>query len=361
MILSQSKICLLCPNGCNLLLDATDSGTFVSGNFCAKGIAFAAKQYEHFPPPFRQKSESISHDEATAVASLWSIDVTAVLGGSSIQGSPERSVRRTVVSSDSGRFILEEINPRQRESRESMAQNLIALGKTIPIIPWHCGIDGRAVQEINGRLWMIHPYVIHEQLDRDSFWRDSWRGGSVGDILVKLQTFTPIVEVPDYSPKTYLETLLLSIGKRRPGIRKVLKPILSTLEQTILPSIVSLPCSFSHGDAHPLNMLWSDSELIALIDWEFCGIRPRIYDAALVIGCVGTESPESLDSDFVQTLWSRVKPQFTTEEHRLFPAMILLLRFNWLSEWLRRDDSAMIEFELSYMNYLMDRMTTHFW
>jgi len=49
-------------------------------------------------------------------------------------------------------------------------------------------------------------------------------------------------------------------------------------------------------------MILSRTGAEALIDWEFCGLRPEMYDAALVVGCLGMEDPRSLTGDLVKNL-----------------------------------------------------------
>lgn len=62
-----------------------------------------------------------------------------------------------------------------------------------------------------------------------------------------------------------------------------------------------LPLSFCHGDLHPLNVIWYQDRIKAVIDWEFTGMNPDIYDAANLVGCAGIENPNGLGMSMVKT------------------------------------------------------------
>ena len=44
--------------------------------------------------------------------------------------------------------------------------------------------------------------------------------------------------------------------------------------------------AFAHGDYHPLNVIWTKAGIAAVIDWEFSGLKPEMYDAAILVGCL---------------------------------------------------------------------------
>jgi len=337
------------------MLVSQENGTSVSGNYCSRGVAFATTHSDQFRAPFRQIGQTIELDHANMVLAHWNLHADSIKGSAAIIGSPERSLRRTVVQCGHDRYILEEISESQAGFREMIARVIAELPMTIPAVSYLRGNDSKAVVQIDNSFWMVQPFLEHTPLDRDTFWKDPIRGIVVGELLSNLRTVVTTQSLPVYSSKKYLEKLISSIGKTRIAVRKQLTPILAYLDRTILPEIESLPTGFSHGDCHPLNMLWYESSLIALIDWEFCGIRPRIYDTALVIGCVGTESPESIDSPFVRAILECNSAGFSAREKSLLAPMVVLNRFNWLSEWLRRHDEEMILFELEYMKFLVDR------
>lgn len=105
-----------------------------------------------------------------------------------------------------------------------------------------------------------------------------------------------------------------------------------------------LPVRFCHGDYHPLNVIWSASGINAVIDWEFLGHKPEIYDVAMMIGCLGMEKPQSLTGDLVFEFVKRLKES----------GLIAKKSWAWLSDWLKRSDQEMIDLEAVYIQLLLD-------
>jgi len=132
------------------------------------------------------------------------------------------------------------------------------------------------------------------------------------------------------------------------------------MENTFMSVHDQLPSCFCHGDYHPLNIIWSERGIRAVIDWEFLGYKPEAYDAANLVGCIGIENPQGLLGDFIQDLIRRLKAAALFEDisWEYFLEFVLSLRFGWLSEWLRKSDTEMIDLEIVYMNLLMDNRDT---
>jgi homoserine kinase type II len=106
-----------------------------------------------------------------------------------------------------------------------------------------------------------------------------------------------------------------------------------------------------------MNMLWGKGGILSVIDWEFCGAKPMLYDAAIVIGCVGVEAPEAAEGGFVRRFTDVVNERlFPAAMAEHLPYFVVAQRFAWLSEWLRRSDREMIEFEIAYMRFLIGRL-----
>jgi homoserine kinase type II len=95
-----------------------------------------------------------------------------------------------------------------------------------------------------------------------------------------------------------------------------------------------------------------------VIDWEFAGIKPDLYDAANFVGCAGIENPNGLGMDMVMTFLAKLHQTEVISEMgwRFFPEYVLALRFAWLSEWLRKKDHEMIDLEHAFMRILVDHM-----
>jgi len=123
-----------------------------------------------------------------------------------------------------------------------------------------------------------------------------------------------------------------------------------------MPVYEKLPVAFCHGDYHPLNVIWSANDIKGVIDWEFCGFKSEIYDAANLIGCVGVENPQSLIGDLVKSFIADLKKAniISKKSWKYLLEFIVALRFAWLAEWLRREDAEMIRLELDYLRLLID-------
>ena len=106
-------------------------------------------------------------------------------------------------------------------------------------------------------------------------------------------------------------------------------------------------------------MIWGKDDLHAVIDWEFSGVKPEVYDAANMVGCLGMEHPSSLVADFAVNFIRDLKAGsfFSDVSWTHFLEFVIALRFAWLSEWLRKNDEEMISLELEYMNLLIRERT----
>ncbi len=134
-----------------------------------------------------------------------------------------------------------------------------------------------------------------------------------------------------------------------------INPVLAFLEECFMSVCDSLPVGFCHGDYHPLNIIWGKENILSVIDWEFLGIKPEIYDLVNMVGCLGIEHPSSLVGDLVRRLIARLKAAdlYSDVSWRHFLEFVVAMRFAWLSEWLRKDDREMIGLELDYMGLLI--------
>ena len=117
-----------------------------------------------------------------------------------------------------------------------------------------------------------------------------------------------------------------------------------------------LPVHFCHGDFHPLNIIWGDHRINALIDWEFCGFKTEAYDVANLLGCIGMDAPENLTCgmalQFVKTL--REKNFLSEKAWRWLPETIAAQRFAWMREWCFANDRDMMIQELDFIWLLLD-------
>jgi homoserine kinase type II len=182
----------------------------------------------------------------------------------------------------------------------------------------------------------------------------------MADVLIRLHAVTQ--EVPFlqrrsvFSIMDYIQQLLDSIRLNDPDVLPGIEPVIRFIHQRFMKIHDQIPVSFCHGDFHPLNIIWSSEGIHAVIDWEFLGIKPDIFDAANLIGCIGIEDPRALAGNLVRNFVSRLKCSgwFSDLGWDALIDFVIAIRFAWLSEWLRHQDREMIEMETVYMNLLVE-------
>ena len=246
-------------------------------------------------------------EAALSAAGAWGLEAVGVRGDLAISGSPERSEFRCVVECvDKSLVVLEVIRGQDRAKKQSIIERLefLARGGLSPLNPYLHSTAGRQIVEVAGYLWQASPYIPGIPLNRPAYVSDGWRGRVMAEFLLKLKDASSglpehLVTEP-FSILGYIDVLTGQIRPREPGVFEKIAPILTFLKKRLSPVHGLLAVAFCHGDFHPLNMIWSQDGLRAVIDWEFCGTKPEIYDAALLIGCLGIEDPDALAGDLVK-------------------------------------------------------------
>jgi len=300
---------------------------------------------------------------ALQAAGAWGLEAVGVRADLVISGSPERSDYRCVVEcADKSLITLESIRAQDRAKKQAIIEllDILARNSLSRINPCLRAPDGRQIVECDGRLWQASPYVPGVPLNRPDYVFDGWRGRVMAEFLVDLRHASRslpghLVTKP-FSILDYIHVLAGQIRPREPGVFEKIVPVLSFLQKRLASEHGLLPVAFCHGDYHPLNMIWSQDRLRAVIDWEFCGAKPEIYDAALLIGCIGIENPDALIGELVKEFIRVLKVAGVLDERsrRMLVEMLIAIRFAWLSEWLRTRDAEMIEMETVYMHLLMN-------
>ena len=87
------------------------------------------------------------------------------------------------------------------------------------------------------------------------------------------------------------------MARHHPERAAAVRGVCDDLEGHFFAAHDRLPVCFCHGDPHAVNVIWGDGEIRGVIDWEFSGYKPELYDAALVLGCIGMEDPAALAGD----------------------------------------------------------------
>lgn len=310
---------------------------------------------------------SPSHpDEAqllTQVGRRWAIEFVRQRTDLKLAGSPERTVWRTVLESSGKRlFVLEKILSRDYARKRRIISQVAALSRSnIPeIIAYLPAADGDYLPVINHGLWQLSPYVGGIVLHRPAYAMDGWRGDAAADFLTRLKAAGATQTLQFYGPlfsiKGYIDDLFSTLSRHSPETADRFHLFLNHLETHFFPLCDTLPTAFCHGDFHPLNMIWGDNCIRAVIDWEFCGVKTEAYDLATLLGCLGMEDPSSLAGPLAHRLIARLRRSgiFTDESWRALPDLMLAIRFAWLGEWMRKADRPMIRMEADYMTLLLE-------
>jgi homoserine kinase type II len=301
----------------------------------------------------------LTPQQASAVLKRWAIRRFEILPQELVPGSPERALARMVVEDLHGaRFVLEQLAPEAFDSKTEIAARMDRLYCSgLCVSPYLKGENGHWIQRYRGFCWQLAPLIQGVALDRDCYWKNGWRGDAVGHFLADLSMASRHWELEGavFSIPGYIEDLIQRIKHYDPQYLPGIEPIVDYLRRRFYPVAEDVPPAFCHGDPHPVNTLWGKDRILAVIDWEFCGWKPLLYDAALVVGCVGAEAPEARHGDFIAAFMDTLRKRhvYGKEQMALLPLFVIAIRFGWLSEWLRRKDVQMIEFELFYMGLLM--------
>ncbi len=295
----------------------------------------------------------------------WQIDIHCVRTDIEIQGSPERALSRVVIEDTLGRrFLVEQFDFGKRALRDRVARAvdfLFTQGLT-QVVPYRKTVKGEFLLFFEGICFQVSEFLDGTPLKRPDYLSSSAMGKNTARFLVQMAEaalgMKEHLSFPRFSIKNYIHNLFRTMKIHDRPVHDRFLPVLNFLESEFMPAHDHLPLTFCHGDLHPLNIIWDREAVKAVIDWEFAGIKPDLYDAANFVGCAGIENPNGLGMDMVMT--------FVTDLHRtdvisdmgwrFFPEYVLALRFAWLSEWLRKKDQEMIDLEHAFMKILVDHM-----
>ncbi len=297
--------------------------------------------------------------------SLWSLTPGQSRPDIVLPGSPERCIARQAVEDDSGQvWMLEQLRPGQFDRREQIGRSLAVLSETgLPIPAYLPGPDGRFVVEQDNEHWQLSPFVPGDPLPQPEFVDEAERGESLGLFVASLRRAgTAIHEfetAPAFILEDYVNELMGAMAPRRPEYHEALLPVLGTLAP-LFEAWSDLPHALCQGDFHPLNVIWQGKRVAAVIDWEFMGLRPALFDVANCLGCVGIEDPSALVRGLAPALLRTLRNANCLDQANftLLPEMILAMRFAWMSEWLRKQDGEMAELEVRYMRLLGNSIDT---
>ena len=293
----------------------------------------------------------------------WGIGFSRVVENVDIQGSPERTLARCVVEDGQGnRFLVEKFPWKKGRARESIARALIlfrkqGLSQATGGIP---ATQGKCLLSFGEALFQVTPFLEGTPLPRPQWLMSGSRGQAMGDFLNRMgacaQISSKALEFPSFRLGPYIQKLAKEMAEHHPQRFRQYLPFIQFLDQGFMVAEKALPMGFCHGDFHPLNIIWEGGEIKGVIDWEFAGFKPLVYDAANLIGCAGIEHPEQglvgpMALAFLHEI--RRSPIMVPACREWFLEYVLALRFAWLSEWLRNEDEEMLENEAAFMAILL--------
>ena len=295
--------------------------------------------------------------------SLWGLAPACPRTDLFLPGSPDRCVTRLAVEDTNGRlWMLEQLRPGQWDRRERIGVLLNRLAEAgLPVPAYLPSREKIFAPEADGQAYQLSPFIPGTPLPQPEFIEDAERGADLGRFLAALRRHdalaAPFRNEPELVLEDYINELMAALRTRGPEVHETLLPVLPVLAP-LFEAWPRLPRSLCHGDFHPLNVIWSGTDVAAVIDWEFSGIRPALFDAANCLGCVGIEDPTALVRGLAPALLRELNDRDCLDDRSfsLLPELLLALRFAWMSEWLRRQDTEMIEIELRYMRLLANSL-----
>jgi homoserine kinase type II len=217
------------------------------------------------------------------------------------------------------------------------------------------------LSEINGEYWQLIPFIQNIPLKRPDYVFDEWRGIMLADFLLNLWKHGKNITYFDkYNPfdlRQYFLNMTYKMQEYNKKEYEKLRNCIRFIENDFLNIYYKLPILFCHGDYHPINIIWSEKSIKSVIDWEFLGYKPEVYDIANLLGCIGIEEPTSLINDLAKSFIFKIKKSNMISDisFEYLLEFIITLRFAWLSEWFRKKDNEMINLEIEYMKLLIDK------
>lgn len=293
----------------------------------------------------------------------WGLAFQARRNELDIAGSPYRCRERFVFSDTANQIHIAEAFPAEKKERQiriSWMLEFLSEAK-LPVTAYRRTQDGNFGLERGDAFWQVRQWSKGEALSVDRMASAGEIGRNYADFLIHLRNAT-ISFVPEYLAQT----------KERPfrfsrffhGMEKLVEERAKSRKTEIFSLMESVgefcglePCFprfLAHGDYHPLNVLLHDAKISSVVDWEFSGVKCAGYDAALMLGCMGINSPELLQSEMADIFRTTLRDAAYLHPvvRKYFPDMVVCLRLCWLGEWIEVGDEEMIQREIDYIHFL---------
>ncbi len=297
----------------------------------------------------------------------WNIEFKCVRQDVDIQGSPERTLSRIVIEDKGGTlFFLEKFSKNKFQIRQNVAKAIEYLNTNglKQALPYKKTNQNEFLPFYQGACFQVSSFLDSTGIKRPDYLLSAKTGESFALFLSHLSKASGNIKSETlFQPffiNKYIYKLFNQMETHDPIVYKKYFPFLKFLEKNFMNLNEELPLSFCHGDLHPLNVIWDDDQIKAVIDWEFTGFKPDIYDAANLVGCAGIENPEGLSMPMVTTFIEVLKKEGNISKAGwdIFPEYIIAQRFAWVSEWLRKKDEEMLELEACYLKILIKNLDT---
>ncbi len=292
-----------------------------------------------------------------SILKQWGISFKTVLPEIKLCGSPERCAHRSAVQTQSGDvYVLEGVFRQSIERKKKIAHTVSTLQDNglKEVHPYLKTKEGDFLVKHEENHWQIMPFVDGIALSRPSYATEEWRGDVIAQFLLDLRKYSTGLADDSFSISTYLKSLTETIKKDRDDKYTQYKGFFRFLDDDF--SSLSLPLGFCHGDLHPLNAIWGKKEIRSVIDWEFVGNKPELYDVANLVSCVGIEDPNLLLGGLAPQLIKVLQKEgfAAPVSWKHFPELLIAVRAGWLSEWLRKNDEEMLDLESTYIGLLIE-------
>lgn len=282
-----------------------------------------------------------------------------------IPGSPERCIERRVLQdAEGGLWVLERIAASQAARREVLGRLLAGLataGLGQACAYRSCAEGGYVRRDERGGCWQLSPFVEGEALAAPGYTEDDAPGEELAGFLIALRAAAGKMGKGEGIPAgagefflaPYVAKLLAELRHHAPKVHSRAAEVAESL-RPFLDLEPSLPRVLCHGDLHPMNAVWREGKIAAVIDWEFAGFKHALYDIANTLGCLGIENPRTFSRGAGGAMLRSLKEsgQLSPELATLLRPAVAASRFGWLSEWLRKEDREMVEMELDYLEML---------
>ena len=307
--------------------------------------------------------EILDQNDFQNILKQWDIKFETIRPDIPICGSPERTSYRVVVSDSVNQLYLLEMFAEDRifhKQQISIILDHLYDRDIQSIIPYLKSLDGDHIVSYHDVYWQLIPFIEGVSLNRPHHVKDHWRGKTSATFLIDFWKKTDTIKIPtslcQFSLKDYVLKMSETMKTYHPERHGQLLSVLNWLRNDFFSIYESIPKRFCHGDFHPLNIIWSNHGINAVIDWEFLGLKPEMYDMANMIGCLGIEHPSALFDRFAYSFIHEIidSELIDSQSVNYLLECITAIRFAWLAEWFRKSDNDMIDLEITYINLLKD-------